>query len=600
MANSEQFSGNSNYIDLSRTNENEQSPAARTDKLQQQVEELCGATIRAVSGEANFRFRGRRPEIGGQSSGIRAPHLQPDLTKDDYQSFRGAADGIALRLKHSDKELHQQLIPSSAVGQVIFELLEQLRVESLVNPDHPGAKANLHHRYQQWCSDFSHSDMIENHIGLLVYTIAQVVWARLNRHGVSESTEDLIEPQRMMLAPHIGGYLMGLRNNPHNQQVYAGNALGIVQVIDEIVNAMADSDDDEDSDATSKAEAAIAGFSLILYPEANPTGQLSSGNEPTYRNEYNKLVEQLANYKIFSSANDRIISADKLILPHQSKKLRQQQDLLIAGQGVNVPRLARDWTKILAAPRREGWNFGQEEGYIDAKRLTTLVTSPDFRQLFKTERYQPHNNCLVTFLIDNSGSMKHHISSIAMLVELMTKALELAGASTEILGFTTRAWQGGKPLKQWRARGSIANPGRLAELEHIIYKDADTPLKRARHQLVALLKPELFREGIDGEALLWAAKRMQARPEPRKILIVLSDGCPMETATNQANEAGYLDSHLSQVCAMLEVRGDIQLHALGFGLDLSSYYRSNLALDLPEVLENGIFKEILNMIAKGQ
>jgi len=600
MANYEQFSDNSNYRDLSSEHANEQSPSPRTDKLQQQVEELCGATIRAVSGENNFRFRGRRPEVNGQSSGIRAPHLQPDLSKDDYQSFRGAADGIALRLQHSDAQLHQQLVPASAVGQIIFELLEQLRVESLVNPNHPGAKANLKHRYQQWCNDFSHSNMIENHIGLLVYTIAQVVWARLNRHGVSEATEDLIEPQRMMLAPHIGGYLLGLRNNPHHQQIYGEHALGIVKVIDEIVTAMIDESDDKNNDAISEAEAAVAGFSLILYPQANPDGQSASATEPSYRNEYNKLVKQLANYTVFSTSNDRVVAAEQLILPHQSKKLRAQQDQLIANQGVNVPRLARDLTKILAAPQRDGWQFGQEQGYIDAKRLTTLVTSPDFRQLFKTERYQPHNDCLVTFLIDNSGSMKHHISSIAMLVELMTKALELAGATSEILGFTTRAWQGGKPLKQWRARGSLANPGRLAELEHIIYKDADTPLKRARHQLVALLKPELFREGIDGEALLWAASRMQARPEPRKILIVLSDGCPMETATNQANEAGYLDNHLRHVCEMLEARGDIELYALGFGLDLSNYYRSNLALDLPEILENGVFKDILQLITKGR
>jgi cobaltochelatase CobT len=595
MANIEQFSANSNYLDLSS---DEQAPAPRTDKLQQQVEELCGATIRAVSGEKNFRFRGRRPEINGQSSGIRAPHLQPDLTKDDYQSFRGAADGIALRLKHSNIELHQQLNPESAVGQVIFELLEQLRVESLVSQDHPGAKANLNHRYQQWCSDFSHSEMIENQVGLLVYTIAQVVWARLNRHAVSEATEDLIEPQRMMLAPHIGGYLLGMRNNPNNQQLFADNALGIVTFIDEIVTAMADSKEEKDQDSKEKIEKAMAGFSLILYPEANPDAQSPGNSKPNYKNEYNKLVEQLASYKIFSTANDRIIDAEKLILPHQSKKLRAEQDKLIAGQGVNVPRLARDWTKILAAPRRDGWNFGEEEGYIDARRLTKLVTSPDFRQLFKNERHQPHNNCLVTFLIDNSGSMKEHISSIAMLVELMTKSLELAGASTEILGFTTRSWQGGKAFKQWRGRGALPNPGRLAELEHIIYKDAATPLKRARHNIVALLKSELFREGIDGEALLWAAARMHQRPEPRRILIVLSDGCPMETATNQANEPGYLDSHLRQVCAMLEARADIELYALGFGLDLSSYYRHSLALDLPQTLENGVFKEILQMIQK--
>lgn len=569
----------------------------RTDKLQQQVEELCGAAIRASSGERLFRFRGRRPEVNGQSSGIRAPHLQPDLLKDDFRSFRGAADGIALRLKYSDLELHQSLMPESAVGQVIFELLEQLRVESLVEVNHPGSKANIIHRYRRWCEDFCTSDMIENHIGLLVYTIAQVVWARLFGLPVSEATEGLIEPQRMMLAPHIGTFLGGMRKHRYDQQLFAEDALGIVGVIDELATDM-DADDDDDKKNKRKAEEAVAGFNLILYPEADSEGEMPTRGTQSKGQAYRQLIEQLESYQIYSTANDREIAADKLILPAQLQKLRDKQDKRIAGQGVNVPRLARELSKILSAPEREGWNFGEEEGYLDARRLTKLVTSPDYRQLFRQERFQPHSNCLVTFLMDNSGSMKEHIGSIQMLIEIMTKALSIAGVSTEVLGFTTRGWQGGKTYKQWRRSGAKANPGRLTELEHIIYKDADTPMRRARHNLAAMMKPELFREGIDGEALLWAANRMTGRPEERRILIVLSDGCPMETATSQNNEEEYLDNHLRQVSAMLEARGDIELYALGFGLDLSHYYSKNLALDLPEVLENGVFKDILQLISR--
>ncbi len=568
----------------------------RTDKLQQQVEELCGATIRAYSGEKLFRFRGRRPEVNGQSSGIRAPHLQPDLLKDDFRSFRGAADGIALRLKFSDIELHQKLMPESAVGQVIFELLEQLRVESLVAVDHPGAKANLIHRYRRWCESFCASEMIENHVGLLVYTIAQVVWARLFGLAVSEATEGLIEPQRMMLAPHIGTFLVGMRKNCHHQKIFADNALGIVGVIDELVTVMDDGDGNKST--KSKADEAAAGFNLILYPDADSDGELAGTGSQSRGQAYRLLLEQLESYQIYSKENDRVIAAEKLILPHQLTKLREKQDKRIAGQGVNIPRLSRELSKILAAPRLDGWNFGEEEGYIDARRLSRLVTSPDYRQLFKQERYQPHSNCLVTFLLDNSGSMKEHIGSIQMLVEIMTRALELAGASTEILGFTTRGWQGGKTYKKWMRSGRPANPGRLTELEHIIYKDADTPIRRARHNIAAMLKPELFREGIDGEALLWAAERMKGRSEERRILIVLSDGCPMETATSQNNEADYLDNHLIQVSAMLEARSDLELYALGFGLDLSTYYSNSLALDLPEILENGVFKDILQLLSR--
>jgi cobaltochelatase CobT len=568
----------------------------RTDKLQQQVEELCGATIRAFSGEKLFRYRGRRPEVNGQSSGIRAPHLQPDLLKDDFRSFRGAADGIALRLEFSDIELHRKLMPESPVGQVLFELLEQLRVESLVAVNHPGSRSNLIHCFRRWCESFCASEMIENHVGLLVYTIAQTVWARLFGIGVSEATEDLIEPQRMMLAPHIGTFLIGMRKHSYDQQSFADDALGIVGVIDELITMM--DDGDANKNAKSKANEAVAGFNLILYPDADSEGELPSGGRSQNSGQaYRQLVEQLESYQIYSKANDRVISAEKLVLPHQLKKLREQQDEKITGQGVNIPRLSREFAKILSAPQLDGWNFGEEEGYVDARRLSRLVTSPDYRQLFKQERYQPKTNCLVTFLLDNSGSMKEHIVSIQMLVEIMTRALELAGASTEVLGFTTRGWQGGKTFKQWRRSGSPENPGRLTELEHIVYKDANTSIRRARHHMAAMLKPEIFREGIDGEALLWAADRMKGRPEERRIIIVLSDGCPMETATSQNNEADYLDNHLRQVSAMLEARGDIELYALGFGLDLSHYYSKSLALDLPEILENGVFKDILQLLS---
>ena len=568
----------------------------RRERLQQQVEELCGASVRALSGERNFAYRGRRPEVNGRPSGIRAPHLKPDLESDDFMSFRGAADGIALRLKHSDPELHQKMMPETAVGQLLFELLEQLRVETRVDARHPGAKKNLDHRYKAWCAAFCASNMTENHVGLLVYTVAQVVWSRLSGQPVNEATEGLIEPHRMMLAPHIGGALVGMKRNVTDQATFGANALELIQVIDELVSNLDDEDDDDDR--TSKADEAVNGFGLILYPESDLNGELPGPSSQSSRARYREMMDQLEGYQVYSRENDRVIEAEKLVVSFLRKKLRAQLDKKIRGQGVNVPRLARDLAMILSAPERDGWNFGEEEGYLDARRLSKLVTSPDFRQLFRKERYQPHSNCCVTFLMDNSGSMKEHIGQVAMLIEIMCRALEQAGASTEILGFTTRSWQGGKLYKRWVSQGKKPNPGRLTELEHIVYKDADTSMRQARQSISAMLKPDIFKEGIDGEALLWAAERMTNRPEERRILIVLSDGCPMETATSQSNDADYLDNHLKHVSSMLEARGDLELYALGFGLDLSPYYRNNLALDLPETLENSVFRDILNMLAR--
>lgn len=565
----------------------------RQAKLQQQVEELCGASVRAYSGAKGFQFRGRRPELNGRSSGLLAPHLRTDPEEDDFTSCRGAADGISLRLKHSNLILHHSLMPETAVGRLIFELLEQLRVETLVESRYPGMQKNIEHRYKAWCAQFSASKITENNVGLLIYTIAQVAWSRLTGHPVNAATEGLIEPHRMMLAPHIGTFLMGMKRNTDNQQIFAENALGIVQVIDELIPP----EDDKD-ERVSKAAQAVTSFGLSIGEEFEGDGEMLLNTGHSNRSEYRELLSQLESYKVWSRTNDRVINAEKLALPYLRVKLRQQLDDRIKGQGINIHRLSRELAMILSAPELDGWNFGEEEGYIDARRLSRLVTSPDFRQLFRKERHQPKSNCLVTFLLDNSGSMKKHIGSIATLIEIMARALEQAGAKTEILGFTTRSWHGGKAFKEWSATDRSPNPGRLCELEHIIYKDADTPLKRARSNLGVMLKPDIFKEGVDGEALLWAANRMVGRPEQRRILIVLSDGCPMETTTSHNNEADFLDNHLRQVASMLEARGDLELYALGFGLDLSAYYRNSLELDLPEVLENSVFKEIIKMLRR--
>ena len=226
------------------------SPDMRIEKLQQHVEKLCSATVRANSGCSSFQFRGQHPEVNGQSAQIRAPHLRPDLTRDNYQSFRGAADAIALRLKHSDAQLHQQLMPKSNIGQLVFELLEQLRTESLVSDLQPGTRKNLEHRFRQWCRQFCASDTVENQLGLMVFTIAQVVWCRLTSLPMNHQSEDLIESMRMMIARHIGGALMGMRKNTRDQAVFARHALVIVEVIDSLID---DRDADTDTEQSQTA-----------------------------------------------------------------------------------------------------------------------------------------------------------------------------------------------------------------------------------------------------------------------------------------------------------------------------------------------------------
>ncbi len=571
------------------------APPQRREKRQQRLEELCAATIRALSGDPRLRYRGHRLERDGRRLAIRAPHLRTDVERDDFASFRGAADGLALRLLYSDPQLHASRMPEPALERTLFEILEQLRVEALVSDDHPGIRRNLRHRFRDWCLQYHHSGMTENQVGLLLFCVIQTAWSRLSGQPTLEETEGLIEAQRAVLAPHIGTDLRGLRRTVTNQAQFADHALAIGRELSAIIDAGYSADEDESERQASRI-AELCDFDLLLDPDDlagdgdQPGSSAGSAADGTPE-------DPLADYRIFNPAYDREVQAARLVRREQRQALREQLDRRIRGQGINLPRLSRRLARILAAPRLDGWRFGEEEGRLDARRLARLVTSPTERRLFRQERLRPHTDAQVCFLIDNSGSMKTHIESIALLVDLLCRAFEQAGARSEVLGFTTGGWNGGRPYREWQGRGATPGPGRLNELCHIIYKDADHSWRRSRGEIAALLKTSLFRESIDGEALLWAQRRLQASRAQRRLLLVISDGCPMESMTFQHNPPEYLDNHLKLVAERIEREGSIELAALGVGLDLSRYYRRSLALDLSHSLDNALFDEVTALLA---
>ena len=556
---------------------------------QQKIEELCATSIRALTGIPDLHFRGRRLYMRATRVPVRAPHLQVDLEKDDFGSFRGATDSIALRLQHSNAKLHAELCPPEPIERMLFELFEQLRVETLVPDSMPGMGQNLRHRFEQWCNDFHHSGITDSDIGILVYAIAQICWARLHGLPVPEQTEHLIEPTRGAIGSLLGNDLVGIRRHRHNQAVYARHALSIASIIAKSINATL-SDQEDDDDIENDQRRAI--FSLLLDfddTDTNPVTTAESG-------ESKVLSESAVGYRIYTRQYDLVVGAKSLVRVPLLRELRQNLDKRISAQGINIARLARLFALLLAAPQIDGWSFAQEEGYIDGRRLAQLVSSPTERRLFHREQTKPHAECLLSFLIDCSGSMKQHMESIAMLVDILTRALQHAEVTTEILGFTTRAWNGGRPHRDWIRNRQPRHPGRLNELCHIVFKDANTSWRRARPALAALLKPDLFREGVDGEAVEWACTRMLERPEVRKILIVVSDGSPMDTATMLANDKFYLDNHLKQVVERMEKWNRIEVYGLGVGLDLSPYYDHSLSIDISTAPTNQVFFEIIQML----
>jgi cobaltochelatase CobT len=554
----------------------------RAARHQQRVEQLCAAALRALCGEPALHFRGGRLHHGEAALALHAPHLAPSLEHDDFFSFRGAMDSIALRRRHSDAAAHRLHCPSDPVERMLFELLEQLRAESLAPPHLPGMRHNLLHRFSAWSLAFHHSGATATSLGILVYTVAQICWSRLSGHAVLDETEGLIEATRAALAPVLGADLAGLRRHRGAQDAYAPHALAIARLVGEMQRAAAE------GAARSGARPGAAGFSLFIDAGAEHDAAMApalagAGQAPPAASAY----------RVFTRAYDREVPARTLVREALLRELRVGLDASVAARAINLGRLARQCTALLALPRRDGWTEGEEEGRIDGRRLAQLVAAPAERRLFRLERHVPATDCVASFLIDCSGSMKEHIAQVAVLVDLLARALEQAGAATEILGFTTGAWNGGRARSDWLRQGRPADPGRLNERCHIVFKDAATSCRRARSAIAALLKQDLFREGINGEALEWAAARLRARAEQRRLLFVISDGSPTDTATGLANHGGYLERHLKQVVAQLEREGVVEIYGIGVGPDLSELYRHCLATDLSAPVTQALLSEII-------
>ncbi|MFO1219496.1 MAG: cobalt chelatase [Burkholderiaceae bacterium] len=567
---------------------------AAAARRQQRIEELCAAALRALAGERDLHYRGARVHRGRRPLPIDAPHLHPRVDDDDFASFRGAADGIAQRLRLADAALHQRLRPAGPIARAVFEMLEQFRVESLADPALPGLAHNLRHRFAQWSLAFHRTGLTDTDRGLLLYTVAQIARSRVSGEPVLEETEDLMETTRGALVPVIGTALAGLRRTRHDQAAYAVHAREIAECVARMIAATAGGDEDAAAQEIDDEGTAAVAFRFLMQnapPPADAPAMATSGRGRSFD-------AATDGYRVFTSAYDRELMPAQMARPERLRELRAMLDARIAESGVHLARLARELRALLAEPLREAWRDAEEEGRIDGRRLAQLVASPAERRLFRREHLEHEADAMLAFLIDCSGSMREHAGAIAALVDTAARALEGVGVACEILGFTTGAWHGGRALRDWQRAGRPPSPGRLNERCHLVFKSADTRWRRARPGVAALLEGTLFREGLDGEAVDWACTRLLARAERRKVLVVISDGCPMDGATAQASGAHYLDAHLREVVARREQQGRVRVGALGVGLDLSDFYSRAQAVDLGAMRLPQLHRELLSLLGQ--
>jgi cobaltochelatase CobT len=565
------------------------------------------AALRAIAerDDVTVTYGPEPPGLAGPRA--RLPMPPRDLSQHEASLVRGAADALALRLRYHDAQLHARRLPQNEVARAIFEGVEQARVEALGARRMSGLAANLaamlDHRYRRQGYD----RLTERSDSTLAEAIRLLTREQLTGAPPPPAAQRLVDLWRPFLEGRIGRDIRDLDRLVDDQDSYGKAARKLIKDLDlDLGEADASSESEdkegegEDSgDAESQnesGEGSVAGAQSALesgIPESKQddgdagaeeiSGELMPGagdddpgrpGRPGILPRNSNSADDPAAYRAFTTQFDESTNAEDLCDPEELTRLRSLLDQQLAHLQSVIARLANRLQRRLLAKQTRAWEFDLEEGILDAARLSRIVTNPVYPLSYKREKETDFRDTVVTLLIDNSGSMRGRpITVAAMSADILARTLERCGVKVEILGFTTRAWKGGQSREQWIGAGKSANPGRLNDLRHIIYKSADAPWRRARRSLGLMLREGILKENIDGEALLWAHNRLLARNEQRRILMVISDGAPVDDSTLSVNPGNYLEKHLRQVIEEIERHSPVELTAIGIGHDVTRYYR---------------------------
>ncbi|SFS32005.1 cobaltochelatase subunit CobT [Brevundimonas viscosa] len=540
------------------------------------------------------------------------PHPPRDPAGPESAALRGQADRLALRLANHDEGLNARLRPSDRQAAEVFEAVEQARVEAVGARSLAGVRANLDAALLTRLEKTGALRVAEAERVPLAEAAALLARERLTGRRAPDGAGALLDLVRAELERKAGAQFDALADAADDQAAFAGRLKAVLRALDldpgdgqgddasedegddkpeEPQPDAADKPDEDEDDAgggegqsmDGSTDDQTAGDERDSRPDgapAEPQGDatdegpdLDEGALPN-RQQTADDGRAIDAYRVFTSAFDETIDAAELCDPGELERLRALLDQQLTALSSVVARLANKLQRRLMAQQNRSWHFDLEEGVLDTARLTRIVVDPTSPLSFKAESESPFRDTVVTLLLDNSGSMRGRpIMVAAVCADILARTLERCGVKVEILGFTTRAWKGGQSREAWISAGKPAGPGRLNDLRHIIYKAADAPWRRAKKNLGLMMREGLLKENIDGEALLWAHERLLARPEARQILMVISDGSPVDDSTQSANAALYLDKHLRQVIEQIETRSPVELIAIGIGHDVTRWYR---------------------------
>jgi cobaltochelatase CobT len=577
--------------------------------------------------EAEVAWTAEAPAVQGKS--LRVPMPGRTLSRDQAAEARGFADSFALRLRHHDEALHRRGMPAEPEARACYDAIERVRYEALGENNYAGMRENLAAATELRTA----SDPIvraANAAEVPIQTaLALMLREELTGQPVPEAAREGVELVREYVESRTGDDFERLALTIDDQQAFQSLAIDMLRHLELVEAAPTEEGGDEEdgegegggeddekgeddeagnqdqrqeqvpgdsSDGDGEEETGEEVEAETEMSEGEPGDEGEEGMMPVRPNRPWTDLPETFDYKVFTDEFDEIVEATELCDFEELDRLRAYLDSQLTGlQGV-VTRLANRLQRRLMAQQNRAWDFDQEEGLLDAARLARVVVSPGHSLSYKIERDQEFKDTVVTLLIDNSGSMRGRPISIAAIsADILARTLERCGVKVEILGFTTRAWKGGQSREKWLASGKPAQPGRLNDLRHIIYKKADEPYRRARKSLGLMMREGLLKENIDGEALIWAHNRLLARPEDRRILMVISDGAPVDDSTLSVNSAGYLETHLRKVIEWIEKQSPVQLVAIGIGHDVTRYYKRAVTIMDVEQLGGTIIEQLADL-----
>jgi cobaltochelatase CobT len=594
---------------------------------------VLGGASRALADEpeVELAFTADAPAQSGKH--IKVPMPARTLPADQVAEARGFADGFALRLKHHNAALHLKAAPHDAVARAVFDAAEGARVEALGSRGYRGIADNLGHALDMRLRSDPITRARSRDEVPLSTAIGLLVRERLTGEEAPAVAQPGLALVREWIEEKAGSDLDALRLALDDQRAFASLATKLLEDLELVEGDQIPEDTDDggnDDDGTDEqdqgdegedegeqgqgdveargepsdtesddGEGAESGDEDFEDSDGEAGDEGEEGMLPVRPNRPFSDLSPQFDYKPWTTAYDEVVAATDLCDAEELTRLRSYLDQQLVHLQGAVTKLANRLQRRLMAQQNRSWDFDQEEGLLDAARLARVIVSPGSSLSYKVERETDFKDTIVTLLIDNSGSMRGRPISIAAIsADILARTLERCGVKTEILGFTTRAWKGGQARESWLAAGRPPQPGRLNDLRHIVYKQADEPWRRARQSLGLMMREGLLKENIDGEALLWAHNRLIGRSEERKILMVISDGAPVDDSTLSVNSGSYLERHLRQVIGWIENRSPVELAAIGIGHDVTRYYERAVTIMDAEQLGGTIIEQLAALFDK--